>query len=119
MLDEELAEVRIEVVQRLPDGAVDLHAHRQLAAALADDVGQRRALEGRAHRLDGKRRVRRREELEGHEVARAAAVGLARDGVDPAQLVILRGILEGHGEVPALRQLLRLQLAPGHFGWCV
>ena len=120
VLDEEDAEVVVQVVKRLPDVLVDLHAHGQLAAALAEDLLDGEALPGCAHGLDGQGVVHRGKELEGDHggALRPArrAIAVARDGVDPAELVVLGRVLEGDGVRPLDGKGLRLHRCPRHFG---
>ena len=117
VLDQEAPEVHVQVIQRLPHLLVDLHAHGDLAAALAHDILDREALPGPPHRLDRDRIVLGRQELEGHHAAALLlAAGVAADGVDEAELVVLRGVLEHHGLRPLARQVQRLHLGPRHLG---
>lgn len=118
MLDEEGAEDVVEVVERLPDVLVDLHAHGELAAALAEDVLDGEALPGRAHGLDGQGLILCREELErdhgGALRAARRAIAIARDGIDPAELVVLDRVLEGDGVRPLVGKALGLHRGPRH-----
>jgi len=103
--DEEGAEAHVEAAQRVPDGLVDLDAHRELAAALGLDVVEREAVIGHANVGDGKGRV-----ASLHKGIRLVAV----DRVNVAERVVFLGVLELDRLGPLERQRHRLLLVERH-----
>ncbi len=114
--DQESLEEAVQVVERLPDVLVDLHAHRELAAALADHVRQREAVIRRLDRLDGERSALCAQKPKG----RCAAARPTREihRVDPPQLVVIRRLLDRDLALPLDRHRLDVAPHPRH-GVCV
>ena len=110
--DEEGLEEVVEAVERLPDLLIDLHAHRELAAALAENVRQREAVIGCLDGLDGQRSALGPQEAERCRAFARSTRKVHR--IDPSKLIVIRRILDRDYTLPLGRHGLDVASYPRH-----